>query len=115
MSSLGRELWLVLAAKAPAGGADCNRDKVRPPLRTLPFGASHGLPSHRRALISALDREKGGAIMVAMDACNKRWGRGAVVPAVAGFAPRRKWSTKFQMRSPRYTTRVEEVPVIRAA
>ncbi len=53
--------------------------------------------------------------MVAMDACNKRWGRGAVVPAVAGFAPRRKWSTKFQMRSPRYTTRVEELPVIRAA
>jgi DNA polymerase V len=69
----------------------------------------------QRALIGALDREKGGAIMAAMDACNKRWGRGAVVPAVAGFAPRRKWSTKFQMRSPRYTTRVEEVPVIRAA
>ena len=53
--------------------------------------------------------------MSAMDACNKRWGRGSVVPAVTGFAPRRKWSTKFQMRSPRYTTRVEEVPVIRAA
>jgi DNA polymerase V len=69
----------------------------------------------QRALIGALDREKRGAIMAAMDACNKRWGRGAVVPAVAGFAPRRKWSTKFQMRSPRYTTRVEEVPVIRAA
>src|SRR5829696_3945461 len=73
------------------------------------------LEGSQRALIGALDREKGGAIMVAMDACNKRWSRGAVVSAAAGFAPRRKWSTKFQMRSPRYTTRVEEVPVVRAA
>jgi DNA polymerase V len=34
---------------------------------------------------------------------------------VAGFAPRWKQSTKFQMRSPRYTTRVDEIPVVRAA
>jgi len=73
------------------------------------------LEGSQRALIGALDREKGGAVMSAIDACNTRWGRGSVVPAAAGFAPRRKWSTKFQMRSPRYTTRVEEVPVIRAA
>lgn len=35
-----------------------------------------------------------------MDACNEHWGRGSVVPAVAGFALRRRWSTTFEMRSP---------------
>lgn len=69
----------------------------------------------QRALIGAFDRERGGALMDAMDACNRRWGRGSVVPAAAGFAPRRAWSTKFEMRSPRYTTRIDELPVVRAA
>ncbi len=53
--------------------------------------------------------------MGALDACNRRFGRGAVVPGSAGFAPKRVWSTKFDMRSPRYTTRVDEVPVVMAA
>ena len=69
----------------------------------------------QRALIGAFDRERGAALMEAMDACNRRWGRGAVVPSAAGFAPRRTWSTKFEMRSPRYTTRVDELPIVRAA
>lgn len=50
--------------------------------------------------------------MAALDACSGRWGRGTVVPASTGFAPRRSWSTRFEMRSPRYTTRVEELPLI---
>ncbi|MBO1022820.1 DUF4113 domain-containing protein [Methylobacterium sp. SD274] len=33
----------------------------------------------------------------------------------AGFAPKRSWSTTFQMRSPRYTTRLDEVPVVAEA
>ena len=41
--------------------------------------------------------------------------RGTVVPGSTGFAPRRDWSTKFEMRSPRYTTRLNELPVIGAA
>ncbi len=53
--------------------------------------------------------------MGALDTCNRRFGRGAVVPGSAGFAPKREWSTKFDMRSPRYTTRVDEVPVVMAA
>lgn len=73
------------------------------------------LESSQRALIGALNREAGGAPMAALDQCNKRWGRGTVVPGSAGFAPRRTWSTKFEMRSPRYTTRLEELPVVRAA
>ena len=73
------------------------------------------LAGSQRALIGALDREAGGALMAALDQCNKRWGRGTVVPGAAGFAPRRTWSTKFEMRSPRYTTRLEELAVVRAA
>jgi DNA polymerase V len=73
------------------------------------------LAASQRALIGALNRERGGALMAALDACNKRWGRGAVVPGTAGFARERGWSTKFEMRSPRYTTRVDELPVVRAA
>ncbi|TXM70737.1 Y-family DNA polymerase [Methylobacterium sp. WL120] len=65
--------------------------------------------------LGQLDREMGAALMQAMDACNRRFGRGAVVPGAAGFAPRRAWSTKFEMRSPRYTTRVDELPVVAAA
>ncbi|CAA2155801.1 DNA polymerase IV [Methylobacterium brachiatum] len=76
------------------------------------------LPLHasQRAMpgLGQLDREQGAALMAALDACNRRFGRGAVVPAAAGFAPARGWSTKFEMRSPRYTTRLEEIPVVAA-
>ena len=69
----------------------------------------------QRALIGGFDQERGGALMEAFDACNRRRGCGAVVPGSAGIIQRRKWSTKFEMRSPRYTTRVEELPMVRAA
>ena len=64
-----------------------------------------------RALIGALDRERSGPLMAAIDACNARWGRGSVVPARAGLVSRRDWNTKFEMRTPRYTTRVNELPI----
>ena len=64
-----------------------------------------------QALIGALDRERSGPLMAAMDACNARWGRGSVVPARAGLVSRRDWNTKFEMRTPRYTTRVNELPI----
>ena len=67
-----------------------------------------------RPLFGALDREKSGALMAAMDACNSRFGRGAVVPARAGLMEKRTWSTKFEMRSPRFTTRLSEVPTVGA-
>jgi DNA polymerase V len=67
-----------------------------------------------RALIGTLDRARSGPLMAAMDACNARWGRGAVVPARAGLVNRRDWTTKFEMRTPRYTTRVGELPVAHA-
>ncbi len=71
------------------------------------------LEASQRALIGSLDREKRGRLMQALDACNAKHGRGAVFSAAAGIAKQRKaWITKFDMRSPRYTTRLEEVPVV---
>lgn len=65
--------------------------------------------------LAQLDRGHGAALMGALDACNRQFGRAAVVPGSTGFAPKREWSTKFDMRSPRYTTRVDELPVVMAA
>ena len=75
------------------------------------------LAGSQRALpgFSAAEPAKSTALMVALDACNARFGRGTVVPGSTGFAPRRDWSTKFEMRSPRYTTRLDELLVIGAA
>lgn len=69
-----------------------------------------------RALIGAFNRERSGRLMEALDACNQRFGRGKVVPAAAGLERARSgWATKFEMRSPRYTTRIDELPIVRAA
>ncbi len=74
------------------------------------------LAASQRALpgLGRLDRERSGRLMAAMDAINARHGRGTLVPASAGFAPARRWATKFEMRSPRYTTRLDELPVVLA-
>ncbi len=72
------------------------------------------LKTSQRALIGGFDRERGGALMDAVDACNRRFGRGSVVSASAGQEKARAWATKFEMRSPRYTTRLDELPVVRA-
>ena len=68
------------------------------------------LDASPRALIGQLDRERSAPLMAAMDACNARFGRGSVVPARAGLTEKRTWSTKFEMRTPRYTTQVSELP-----
>ncbi|KAB1071673.1 DUF4113 domain-containing protein [Methylobacterium planeticum] len=67
-----------------------------------------------RALIGQLDRERSGPLMAAIDARNTRFGRGSVVPARAGFEEKRTWSTKFEMRTPRYTTQIAELPTAMA-
>ncbi|KQT76694.1 hypothetical protein ASG51_07495 [Methylobacterium sp. Leaf465] len=61
-------------------------------------------------MIGHLDREHRAPLMGAMDACNARFRRGAVVPARAGLTEKRTWSTKFEMRSPRYTRQVAQLP-----
>ncbi len=72
------------------------------------------LAASQRAMpgLGQFDRERVSALMAAMESCNARFGRGAVAPAAAGVAPRRDRATKFERRSPRYTTRLAELPVI---
>jgi DNA polymerase V len=50
--------------------------------------------------------------MAAVDRINARFGRGAVFPAAVGLE--RAWAQRAAHRSPRYTTRIGELPVVRA-
>ena len=61
-----------------------------------------------RPLFEARDRVQSEKLMAAMDAVNAKFGRGTLAPLAAGI--RRDWQTKFDMRSPRYTTRIVELP-----
>ena len=51
--------------------------------------------------------------MAAIDAINTEWGPGTVRYAAAGLQPR--WHTRCARRSPRYTTRWNELVVVRRA
>ncbi|ACB97302.1 Y-family DNA polymerase [Beijerinckia indica] len=63
-----------------------------------------------RALFDAYDREASARLMMALDAVNAKFGRGTLHPAAAGI--KRPWSTQFNMRSPRYTTCLDELPLV---
>ena len=56
--------------------------------------------------------ERRRRLMTAIDAINDRHGRWTIVPAVQGF--RREWRMRAENRSPAWTTRIAEVPVVRA-
>lgn len=60
-------------------------------------------------LLSGLRAETDGRLMVALDAINRRFGRDMAVIASSGI--KRGWSQKFEKRSPRYTTRIDELPL----
>jgi len=54
-------------------------------------------------------------LMGALDALNQRFGRGTVLMASAGLAgDKRQWSMKQERRTPGYTTRWADIPVVRA-
>ncbi len=74
------------------------------------------LAGSQRALpgVGQQDRKHSGPLMEALDKCNRRFGRGTVVTASAGVPEVRTWATKFEMRSPRYTTRLGEIPSVGA-
>jgi len=65
---------------------------------------------------AALMRQaEGPRLMQALDAVNKRYGRGAILLASAGLAgERRVWGMKQERKTPGYTTRWEDMPVVRA-
>ena len=66
----------------------------------------------QKSFFQTLDRDERARLMEAMDNINTRFGRGSLFPAAAGI--KRDWSTRFEMRSPCYTTRWSELPVARA-
>ena len=56
-----------------------------------------------------------GRLMGAIDVLNGRYGRGTVLLASAGLeGDRRRWAMKQERRTPQYTTRWEDMPVVRA-
>ena len=65
-----------------------------------------------RALFEQRDREKSASLMEALDAINQKYGRGTVAPAAIG--KKRDWQTKFEMRSPEYTTCLADIPTVNA-
>lgn len=68
--------------------------------------------SQQRPLFDARDRDRSDRLMTALDAVNIKFGRGALIPASAGI--KREWQTKFDRRSPRYTTNIKELPIAMA-
>jgi DNA polymerase V len=57
------------------------------------------------------DRDRSRQLMAAIDTINTQWGTGTVRYAAVGLRPR--WIMRCARRSPRYTTRWEELVVIR--
>ena len=104
---------LVLAKAATWGARRLWRDGYRYSKAGVMTFDLVKLAFSQRALFDGFDRERSTALMGAMDACNHRFGRGTVVPAAANVERRRSWSTKFNMRTPRYTTRLDELPRVK--
>ena len=62
----------------------------------------------------SVTRDK-GRLMGALDGLNRRYDRGTVLLASTGLkVERRRWSMKQERRTPQYTTRWEDMPVVRA-
>ena len=55
-----------------------------------------------------LERERFRRVMPVVDMLNKKYGRDTV--RLAGVNPKGRWRTKAAKRSPRYTTKLAEVP-----
>ena len=58
------------------------------------------------------DTDKRARLMCALDDINGRFGRFAAVPGTQGF--KREWRMRADSRSPAWTTRIADVPVVRA-
>jgi DNA polymerase V len=66
-----------------------------------------------RTLFDVADEGRGrsAAVMAALDAVNARFGKKTMVLASEGTS--RAWSMRAEHRSPRYTTRIPDLPVVR--
>ena len=63
-------------------------------------------------LFDAADRDRNGRLMEVLDRVNAEWGPGTLRYAATGI--RRPWKLRAALRSPRFTTRWGELPVVRA-
>jgi DNA polymerase V len=77
-----------------------------------------GVLQHELALEPTEDEEPTrdrSRLMAAVDAINGRFGKGTVHSGATGkTGPQRTWVMKQERRTPQYTTRLEDVPVVRA-
>jgi len=69
---------------------------------------AHQIQAH---LFDQYDRERSQRLMTAIDRINREWGSGAIRYAAVGLRP--GWQMRCARRSPRYTTRWEELAVVR--
>jgi DNA polymerase V len=58
-----------------------------------------------------LARKRSGQLMSAMDAINQEFGRGTIRSGASGI--KQRWAMRSENRSPRFTTRWDELPVVR--
>jgi DNA polymerase V len=71
------------------------------------------VPAHQvqTYLFDQRDRERSQKLMAAIDTINREWGSGTIRYAAVGLKPR--WIMRCARRSPRYTTRWEELVIVR--
>ncbi len=62
------------------------------------------------AMLFEIERPRDARLMSALDAVNDRWGKKTLLLGSEGF--QRDFEAKATMRSPRYTTRLSELPII---
>lgn len=63
------------------------------------------------AMLFEIERPRDARLMSALDAVNDRWGKKTLLLGSEGF--QRDFEAKATMRSPRYTTRLSELPLLR--
>lgn len=61
-------------------------------------------------MLFEIERPRDAKLMSALDAVNDRWGRKTLLLGSEGF--QRDFEAKATMRSPRYTTRLSELPIV---
>ena len=71
------------------------------------------VPAHQvqTYLFDQHDRERSQKLMTAIDTINREWGSGTIRYAAIGLKPR--WVMRCAQRSPRFTTRWEELVIVR--
>ena len=69
-------------------------------------------PEDAPPALFAAPSPRSDALMAAMDRVNARYGRSTLFPAAMGIE--RGWKLRAAHHSPRYTTRLDELPLVRA-